>query len=219
MKRWLKFVMVLAMFAVLLVLRNLVPHRVFVWGCLLVPPLLIVGIVCLKKRTKKKMAGMIGMLSSIACCCFLLSIYEGTHYSFVDAPFFVFWPISVTLGVITTAFLVFLCRRALKELKWVWGIVLGLFACFVFTVFFDMYMQHFNYLLDASEPQACVSVIKDKDMDLRKKSPDSYQLLVAIEGEELWLEVPRRDYRVCEVGDTYIFSYYNGAFGKAFCMS
>ena len=156
------------------------------------------------------------MLSSLACCCFLLSIHEGTFYTFISAPFLAFWPISVTLGVIATAFFVFFCRRALKELKWAWGFVLGLFICFSLTIFFDMYMQHFNYLLDTSEPQACVSVIKDKDMELRRKSPDSYQFLVTVEGKELWMEVPRRDYRVCEVGDTYTFTYYIGAFGKPF---
>ena len=49
-----------------------------------------------------------------------------------------------------------------------------------------------------------------------RKSPDSYEFEMTVDGKTFDLEVGRREYKKYEVGDTYTFKEYKGAFGKPF---
>jgi hypothetical protein len=77
---------------------------------------------------------------------------------------------------------------------------------------------HLNYLLDP-QPTEIHAVIEEKEKVRHRKSPDSYEFEMTVDGETFDLEVGRREYNRYEVGDTYTFYEYKGAFGKPFYIA
>jgi hypothetical protein len=63
------------------------------------------------------------------------------------------------------------------------------------------------------------AVIEEKNVVRHRKSPDSYEFELTEDGESFVLKVDREEYQRYEVGDTYTFKAYKGAFGKPFCVA
>ena len=60
------------------------------------------------------------------------------------------------------------------------------------------------------------AVIEDKHVHRNAKSTDTYEFEMTVDGESFDLNVGEREYKRYEVGDTYTFKEYKGAFGKPF---
>ena len=76
-----------------------------------------------------------------------------------------------------------------------------------------------NYVLDTKGPQQYTAVIEDKDYTHYRKGPDSYEFRVTVDGETFDLNVSVLEYDRYEIGDTYTFYCYEGAFGKPFYLA
>ena len=138
-------------------------------------------------------------------------------YSFYKEPFIPFWEISLAIGLAVSIFV---------TVKWVWkgagwGGRIGSIALGTVLVFFLCWISlcHLNYLLDFQPPAQKQAVIEEKDIIRHRKSPDSYEFQMTLDGETFDLEVGGREYNRYEVGDTYTFKEYGGAFGKPFYMA
>jgi hypothetical protein len=87
------------------------------------------------------------------------------------------------------------------------------------ALFIMITVCHLNYLLDLQPPTEIHAVIEDKEITHHRKSPDSYEFELTVDGESFDLEVGKREYKRYEVGDTYTFKEYKGAFGKPFYVA
>lgn len=170
-------------------------------------------------------AGMVGKKNKafIWCMPFLLGVCmmsfigfmdKGLSYTFPQEPFVPFWEISLILGVALGAFV---------TVKIIWkqsgiGGRIGSFALvtLISALFIMVTVCHLNYLLDFQSPTEIRAVIEDKEITHHRKSPDSYEFELTVDGESFDLEVGKREYKRYEVGDTYTFKEYKGAFGKPF---
>lgn len=90
--------------------------------------------------------------------------------------------------------------------------VLFIAAALLFTT-----AVHLNYLLDADEPQSVTATILNKKHRHSFKAGSSHTFVVKVDGETVNLEVGD-DYDEYEIGDTYTFDRYEGAFGIAFYL-
>ena len=79
--------------------------------------------------------------------------------------------------------------------------------------------MHFNYMLDLTPPTEYNAIIEQKEHHHHRKSPDSYEFEITADGKTFDLEVELRIYNHYEVGDTFTFYRYEGAFGKEFYLS
>jgi hypothetical protein len=82
-----------------------------------------------------------------------------------------------------------------------------------------MYISHLNYVLDFNEPTERAAVIVEKDYTYHSKGADTYEVKFMLDGEEIWLEVDVVEYETHEVGDTFKFEQYHGAFNKPFYIA
>ncbi len=204
----------LSFFALFIALIEVVvPHRVLILLFLIAFPLLIL-VPCLfhfvfHKAFSRKGAWIV--LASLLFSCLLIS---ANSYTFTDGSFFPFWqwllPISAVIGALAVPLFL---RIKLRFWSSVGSFVLTVFFAFMLL---ECYTCHLNYALDDSEPQSYVLRIEGKDLDLHRKSPDSYEFIFTVEGKPLELEVSRSTYRRFEVGDLYPVRLYKGAFGKSF---
>lgn len=135
-------------------------------------------------------------------------------YSFYKEPFLPFWKPSLILGLAVGIFV---------TVKWVWkgtgwgGRIGSMVVCAAMAFLaFWIPLCHLNYLLDFQPPAEIHAVIEEKDITRHRKGPDSYKFELTVDGESFDLEVGKREYKRYEVGDTYTFKEYKGAFGKPF---
>ena len=138
-------------------------------------------------------------------------------YTYYQESLPAFWEVSLAIGLAVGLFV---------TVKWVWkdsgiGWRIGsiVLVSVVTAVFLLIFIQHMNYLLDFQPPAERYAVIEDKDVTRHHKSPDSYEFEMSLDGETFELEVGRREYNRYEVGDTYTFKEYTGAFGKPFYVA
>lgn len=210
-----------AVMVVACVVGSFLPHRAIVLlsGGLCVLSVLAV-VVAFKRREEENSwlvswgvpIGIVGGLVS-----FIGSVYTVSAYSFYKEPFIPFWEISLALGLAVGIFV---------TVKWLWkgagwgGRIGGVILCTV-LVFFLCWIPlcHLNYLLDFEPPAEKQAVIEEKDVVRHRKSPDSYEFELTVDGESFDLEVGWSEYDRYEVGDTYTFKAYKGAFGKPFYMA
>jgi hypothetical protein len=137
-------------------------------------------------------------------------------YSFYKEPFLPFWKPSLILGLAVGIFV---------TVKWIWkgtgwvGRIGSIVVCTCMVFLFCWIpLCHLNYLLDP-QPTEIHAVIEEKEKVRHRKSPDSYEFEMTVDGETFDLEVGRREYNRYEVGDTYTFKEYTGAFGKPFYVA
>ena len=156
--------------------------------------------------------GFVGGLAS-----FMGFVYTVSAYSFYKESFIPFWEISLALGLVVGIFV---------TVKWLWkgagwGGRIGGIALGTVLVFFLCWISlcHLNYLLDFQPPVEKQAVIEEKQVRRHTKSPDSYEFELTVDGETFDLEVGWSEYNRYEVGDTYTFKEYKGAFGKPFYIA
>ena len=156
-------------------------------------------------------------LFAVFSAFFFISIAWAFAYTFVGEAVAPFWFISLPLGL---AGAVFVTVKWVKGRTKVWAAVCFFFILvFIFFLVCDMYLWHLNYVLDPHEPIEEVAVIKEKEHTYHSKSADTYEFKFMIDGEEMWLEVDVVEYETHEVGDTYRFKRYEGAFNKPFYIA
>ena len=207
----------IAVMAAVFALETILSHRmtVLLSGALLLPSIIAI-VVAFKWRETRIAAwgvafGFVGILLSFMGLGFTVSAYFFYEESFVP-----FWEICLAVGLLVSVFV---------TVKWVWkgtGWVgrigsLALCTCMVF-LFCWIPLCHLNYLLDP-QPTEIHAVIEEKEKVRHRKSPDSYEFEMTVDGETFDLEVGRREYDRYEVGDTYTFKEYKGAFGKPFYIA
>ncbi len=156
--------------------------------------------------------GLVGGLVSFMGFTFTVSAY-----SFYKEPFTPFWEICLALGLAVGVFV---------TAKWFWkgtgwgGRLGSLVLCTVLVFFLCcISLCHLNYLLDFEPPTEKQAVIEEKHVHRNAKSLDSYEFELTVDGESFDLEVGKREYKRYEVGDTYTFKEYKGAFGKPFYIA
>lgn len=208
-----------AVMAVVCVLGVFLPHRAIVLssGALCALSAFAI-IVAAKGKENPRIAswglsfGLVGGLVSFMGFTFTVSAY-----SFYKEPFTPFWEICLALGLAVGVFV---------TAKWFWkgtgwGGRLGSMVLCTVLVFFlcCVSLCHLNYLLDFEPPTEKQAVIEEKQVHRNAKSLDSYEFELTVDGESFDLEVRKREYRRYEVGDTYTFKEYKGAFGKPFYLA
>ena len=157
-------------------------------------------------------------ISSLEFVYTVLYLSETYRYEFYSSSGF-FW-ISLILATIVAVILTIVTANVTwKNLKW--GLRIGCFASAVlFLLFFILIpLGHLNYALDAEAPQKYIAVIESKHTHHNRRSLDSYMFRITIAGETFSLQVPPSDYYMYNVGDTYTFYRYEGAFGKPFYLA
>ena len=138
-------------------------------------------------------------------------------YTFYDEPFLPFWRISLILGAVIGVFLT--AKLVWRNQKW--GIRLLSFVVFAFIAAGGVMItaMNLNYLLDTRPPAEIQTVIKDKHVHTSTRSANTYHFEVTVNSEFVALEVDWLEYQRYEVGDTYTFYEYKGAFGKPFYLA
>ena len=158
--------------------------------------------------------------------CFLMcwGTFGGKRGAFrqVFLPFGLYFGVSLAVGGIMSGMASLLSRffvpsGAVEQTSCSWGFFL-LAAC-VISMFSFLTIGHLNYALDIKGPQPCVAVIEDKDIEHHRRGPDTYEFRVTVDGESFDLDVTFVQYHSYEVGDTYTFDRYEGAFGKPFYLA
>ena len=206
-----------AVMAAVFALETILSHRmtVLLSGALLLPSIIAI-VVALKKREARGAVwgvsfGFVGGLVSFMGLGFTVSAY-----SFYEEPFIPFWEICLAVGLLVSVFV---------TVKWIWkgtgwvGRIGSIVVCTCMVFLFCWIpLCHLNYLLDF-EPTEIHAVIEEKEKVRHRKSPDSYEFEMTVDGETFDLEVGRREYNRYEVGDTYTFYEYKGAFGKPFYLA
>ena len=208
-----------AVMAVVGLLWFFLPHRAIVLssGALYALSALAI-IVAIKGKENPRIAswglsfGLVGGLVSFMGFTFTVSAY-----SFYKEPFTPFWEICLALGLAVGVFV---------TVKWVWkgtgwgGRLGSLVLCTVLVFFLCcVSLCHLNYLLDFEPPAERQAVVVEKQVHRNAKSLDSYEFELTVDGESFDLEVRKREYKRYEVGDTYTFKEYKGAFGKPFYLA
>ena len=207
----------IAVMAAVFALETILSHRMTVLLSGGLGILSVVAVVAAFKWRETRIAawgvafGFVGILLSFMGLGFTVSAYFFYEESFVP-----FWEICLAVGLFVSVFV---------TVKWVWkgtGWVgrigsLALCTCMVF-LFCWTPLCHLNYLLDP-QPTEIHAVIEKKEKVRHRKSPDSYEFEMTVDGETFDLEVGRREYNRYEVGDTYTFKEYKGVFGKPFYMA
>lgn len=75
------------------------------------------------------------------------------------------------------------------------------------------FVLQLNYLLDFKAPDVGYTEVLDKRISTSSKSPDSYLLIVSVDGQERELQAPPERYDATEIGDAVIVTTCPGAFG------
>ena len=147
---------------------------------------------------------------------YLLLTYRYTYYDVSG-----FWLPALALGVAATVALTLATAHFLwKKAKWISRIGGCLLLAAMMSLLFLFTIGHLNYALDTKGPQPCIAVIEDKDIDHNsRRAPDTYEFRLTVDGERFDLNVGIVEYHRYEVGDTYTFYRYEGAFGKPFYLA
>ena len=207
-----------AVMAVVCVLGFFLPHRAIVLLSGGLGILSVVAVAAAFKWRETRIAswgvdfGFVGILLSFMGLGFTVSAY-----SFYREPFLPFWKPSLILGLAVGIFV---------TVKWVWkgtgwgGRIGSMVVCVAMAFLaFCIPLCHLNYLLDFEPPTEKQAVIEEKHVHRNAKSLDSYEFELTVDGESFDLEVRKREYKRYEVGDTYTFKEYKGAFGKPFYLA
>ncbi|MBQ8496400.1 MAG: hypothetical protein IJ489_02965 [Clostridia bacterium] len=196
----------------LLFLNKIIPHRPLVILCFVSITLMIAVNIIFRLVRKKWNVPVLYILMIILGAAFM-NLLATENYTFADdeTPLIV---VSAALGIIIgTIVTIMLFRHKYKVLA-----IIGLSLCFaiLFTSIFMLSAFHLNYLFDTKPPIECEAIIKDKDIDRHRKGPDDYELIVTIDGKRITMEVSSEEYHHYEIGDTYTFYRYQGAFDIPF---
>ena len=206
-----------------LVLGKILPHRVTVLMCMVGGIAAVVALILtirLSGKGKELLqvpSWVAGFMVNCGFMSFVGFVVTVKAYSFYKEPFTPFWEICLTLGLAVGIFV---------TVKWFWrgtgwgGRIGSLVLCTVLVFLLSwMTLCHLNYLLDFQPPAQKQAVIEKKEINRNAKSSDTYDFEMTVDGESFELRIGRREYNKYEVGDTYTFKAYKGAFGKPFYMA
>ena len=162
---------------------------------------------------------LIGTLLFIPLLSLINSVYFVGRYTYLNGWF----PLRnavIIVSIIFGAALVVLMLKISAIKKKFWGSV----GCFLLGVTMSIAMLaitlgNLNYALDRSTPEIKTVTIKDKDIDLNRKSADDYEFIFIVDGESYSVEVPSEIYYDYEIGDTFDIKIYQGAFNCPFFMA
>ena len=196
----------------LMLVYRLFPHRTLVIVCFVsVLAMLAINVILrLIWQEWNHPALFVLMAVSIAA---LMNLLVTANYTFADdeSPILI---VCAVLGVIGGAIFTFwYFRHKYKILP-----MIGLSLCFA-VFFWGVFMFsafHLNYLFDTNPPTECEAIIEDKEIDRNHKGPDDYELIVTIDGKRVTMDVSSEEYRRYDIGDTYTFYRYQGAFNIPF---
>jgi hypothetical protein len=196
----------------LMLVYRLLPHRTLVIVCFVSVLVMLAINIALRLIWKEWNRPAIFILKAISVAA-MMNLLVTANYTFAadESPILI---VCAILGVIGGAIFTFwYYRHKYKILP-----KIGLSLCFavffwgiaMFTAF------HMNYLFDTKPPVECEAVIEDKDINRHRKGPDDYELIVTIDGKRITMEVSSEEYRRYDIGDTYTFYRYQGAFNIPF---
>ncbi|MBE6629498.1 MAG: hypothetical protein E7624_01450 [Ruminococcaceae bacterium] len=139
------------------------------------------------------------------------------RYEFLSGKSLPFW-LPCLIGAVVVAAIAVIWGRLAKVGIWS-GIPLAMiFGVFAFGLLSGM-AANMNYVYDTAEPVRYESVIYVKDRDMNHKSPDRYTFDLIVDGKKITLDVSREAYERYEVGDTFSFFKYQGAFQEPFYLA
>jgi len=148
---------------------------------------------------------------------FLMFLYRLNCFVFFNDSFWTFVCISLVIGI---GMSLFLCVKWIPK-KYGFGKCVGYFVLFAVLIGAMTWSTtvHLNYALDFSQPKQYSEVIVDKEIDYNRRGPVDYEFKLTIDGEQEEIGVPKTEYYKYDIGDTYSFSKYKGAFGVPFYTS
>ena len=166
---------------------------------------------------RSKRIGIANKVLIIVGVIFLMgSVYTGFIYSFIDGSGLPFWGISLVIGIAVGMFATLKTMKLYAKWK---ALLTGLLIAALVMFAASIYISHFNYIFDTSDPVEIQAEILYKDIIRHRKSPDEYAFGVEIDGKSFEVKVSYDEYEEYDEGDVYLFKKYNGAFGEAFYLS
>lgn len=204
-------------FGFFLALNYLLELRTFLWLAMILSAALVIIKVFICFSDEKEKYNKISLtLSGSWIMLFLVVAFPAfSHYTYTSGAFMPFLGISLVIGIIVGIVYGFFHRDRINSTHWIFMFLVSLIVFFVVNI----YISHFNYILDTNEPERCIAVIEDKEHRRNRKSADSYEFQLTVDGETFDLDVPFSEYDKYEIGDTYVFTKYQGAFNEPFFIA
>lgn len=156
---------------------------------------------------------------SVLVTMLLILMWETRYYFYDDKGAFPFGWIALAVTVILLivgACLLYKKRSYVSPILCV--VILLVVGALLFLVTHPI-LEHLNCLLDPTPPIEYTATVERKEHHHNTKLPDSFEFQISANGQILDLEVQENIYNRYEVGDTYRFYKYYGAFGKSFYLS
>jgi hypothetical protein len=213
MKVWIPFII----FAILFLLFTFIlPHRAVVVICLLVSlAALVVGVI-LSFGNKKNFYYAFGFIL-IAFLFPVILLSFRCRYTFVNGITPSLLIVPTVAGLAVSILFTFAFRIHNEKLRPIGSFIgMTLLFAFLFAFGFCMIGAQLNYILDTNPPTPCEAIVEDKDVEYNSKSPDTYELIVTVDGKQRALTVSSNEYYSYDIGDTYTFYRYQGAFNILF---
>ena len=213
MKVWIPFII----FAILFLLFTFIlPHRAVVVICLLVSlAALVVGVI-LRFGNKKNFYYAFGFILSAFLFPVILLSFR-CRYTFVNGITPSLLIVPTVAGLAVSILFTFVFRVHNKKLHPIGSFIGAIFLFALLYAFgFGMIGAQLNYILDTNPPTPCEAIVEDKDVEYNSKSPDTYELIVTVDGKQRALTVSSNEYYSYDIGDTYTFYRHQGAFDIPF---
>lgn len=201
---------------VFLLFTFILPHRAVVITCLFLSlATTVVGIV-LSFGNKKTFYYAFGFILLAFLIPVILLGFQ-VQYTFVNGMPTSLLIIPAIAGLAVSILFTFAFRVHNEKLRPI-GTFIGMILIFAFLFAFGFCMigTHLNYVLDTTPPVPCEAVIEDKEIEHHRKSPDTYEFIVNIDEKRITLDVSSDEYDRYDIGDTYTFYRYQGAFDIPF---
>ena len=138
------------------------------------------------------------------------------RYSFVGKSGATFLIIAVLIGIAVGIAVLIINNAKGKRFNECWAH--ALFYIVIVSLFAYTYLANLNYVFDDSVVE-CSAVIEDKDYVNLRKGRDRYEFTMTVDGEYIELDVGKSTYDKYDIGDTYYFTKYEGAFGVPFYLT
>ncbi len=183
---------------------------VALWGVMIVCSLI-------SRLSKREIPAIRYVVLSLSGMLLLAGIVGGYGYTFLSGSIFPFWLPALPIAVCVSGYKLWGWIRFDKK-RWnlvVVAVIMG--ACVFFYA--SSCINFANYALDRSEPVRQESMIYGKRADRSRKTLGSYKFEIRVDGKTFSIDVSREDYNYYQVGDTFSFAEYQGAFGEPFYLA
>ena len=195
----------------------LIPRRALFWCLVAIGGALIVCNL-ITRFSDREIPVLRHILPPLYTTLFFGAVYGGYGYTFLNGNSFPFWIPALLVGVLVGAYSFRKAMRSDEKSWWLPPLSALIIAFFVFFCT-SSFLNFANYALETSEPIRQESIIYDKTAIHHRRSRDSHKFVIRVNGKQFSLEVSHDTYEAYNVGDTYHFSAYNGAFGVPFYVA